>query len=79
MLDEANKEGNERKTLKDLTPSFYQVLQWVKKACVDSVSSTTIKNCWRKTALLEAESAHAEANRLWRNCRLLHIGHAATG
>lgn len=55
MLDEANKDGNELKSLKDLAPNFFQMLQWVHIAWTQKVSSATIRNCWRKSGLLPAD------------------------
>lgn len=52
LLDEANKPANKSKSLKDLTPTFYQMLLWLKQAWEQHVTATTIANCWRKSGLL---------------------------
>jgi DDE superfamily endonuclease len=61
ILDEANKEGNADKSLKELTPNFYQMMLWLKEAWEVHVTSTTIRNCWRKSGLVNMDAAEAVA------------------
>jgi hypothetical protein len=52
MLDAANAPGNEETSLKDLAPTFYQMMRWVHEAWMQDVSQDTIANCWRHAGIL---------------------------
>jgi hypothetical protein len=56
MLEEANKDENEGKTLKSLTSFFYQMMLWTQKAWTQMVTAETIKNCWGKSGLLKSRN-----------------------
>jgi hypothetical protein len=44
--------SNEDKTLKDLTPNFYQMMRWAHKAWTVSVTPSCIRSCWHKAGIL---------------------------
>jgi hypothetical protein len=52
VLDEANKPGNQEKTLKDVKPNFYQMMRWAHKAWTVSVTPCCIQSCWHKAGIL---------------------------
>lgn len=52
LSEVANQPGSQEKQLKDLAPNAYQAMLWLVKAWTDEAATQTIKNCWRKSALL---------------------------
>jgi hypothetical protein len=52
LLSEADKAGNKEERLKDLRPSFYQMMRWVHEAWTQSVAPFVIWNCWHKAGIL---------------------------
>jgi hypothetical protein len=36
------------KSLKDLTPNFYQMMRWTPKAWMQVVTGSCIQNCWNQ-------------------------------
>ena len=51
LLEAANPE-NAGKSLKQLRPTFYQMMRWMHAAWTEDVTSTTISNCWHKADIL---------------------------
>jgi hypothetical protein len=60
MLEEAEKRPDA--CLKDLTPKFYQTMQWVVNAWGEDVNAQTICNCWRKAGLLPGQASTPAAS-----------------
>jgi hypothetical protein len=52
VIAEAEKPENAGKSLKEVRPSFYQMMRWLNTAWKECVSPLTIRNCWHKAGIL---------------------------
>jgi hypothetical protein len=52
LLKAANGPKNADKSLRQLRPSFYQMMRWVHVAWTEDITTSTIFNCWRKAGIL---------------------------
>lgn len=51
LIQEADNACNANKTISDLKPTFYEMMQWCHQAWTEDVTQTTIRNCWRHSCI----------------------------
>jgi hypothetical protein len=61
MPEAANDPQNAGKSLKQLRPSFYQMMRWVQAAWTDDITTCSISNCWRKAGIVPDHWLQANA------------------
>jgi hypothetical protein len=52
LLKAANDPKITDKSLRQLRPSFHQMMRWVHAAWTEAITTSTIGKCWRKTGIL---------------------------
>jgi hypothetical protein len=52
VIAEAEKPESAGKSLKDLRPTFNQMMRWLNTAWKECVSPLSIRNCWHKAGIL---------------------------
>jgi hypothetical protein len=52
LLTEAGAAENKDKSLRELKPTFYQMMQWLQQAWTQCIAPSVISNCWYKAGIL---------------------------
>jgi hypothetical protein len=52
LLTEAGAAEKKDKSLRELKPTFYQMMQWVQQAWTQCIAPSVISNCWYKAGIL---------------------------